>query len=122
MPGDENKLSFISLVRQIESGLERGYEESEVIENGIRAISPGMPLRSYLESTPDFELSKIKAILRSHFREGNATDLYQKLASLTQLAKEDAQSFLMRALKLRQKIIFASKEADVVIKYDHKLV
>ena len=122
LPGDENKLSFISLARQIESGLERGYEESEVIESVIRAISPGMPLRSYLESTPDLNLARLRQILRSHFRESNATDLYQKLASLTQLAKEDAQSFLMRALELRQKIIFASKEADVVIKYDQKLV
>ena len=120
--GDENKLSFISLVRQIEAGLERGNEESEVIESVIRAICPGMPLRSYLESTPDLNLASVRQILRSHFREGNATDVYQQLAALTQLPKEDAQSFLMRALELRQKIIFASKEAGVVIKYDQTLV
>ena len=92
-------ISFISLVRQIEVGLERGYEESEVIESVIRAICPGMPLRSYLESSPDLNLARLRQILKSHFREGNATDLYQQLAALTQLPKEDAQSFLMRALR-----------------------
>ena len=65
--------------------MERGYEESEVIESVIRAICPGMPLRSYLESTPDLNLARLRQILRSHFREGNATDLYQQLAALTQL-------------------------------------
>lgn len=47
MSNDDNKLSFISLIRKIESGLESGYEESEVIESVSRAIFSGMPLRLY---------------------------------------------------------------------------
>ena len=54
--------SFKSLVRQIEAGLERGYEESEVIERVNRAICPGMPLRSYLESTPDLNLARLRQL------------------------------------------------------------
>lgn len=121
-PGEENKLSFISLIRQIEAALAKGYPEGEVIEAIIRAICPGMPLRSYLESTPDLTLSILRQILRSHYRERNATDLHQQLASLTQSPGENPQTFLMKALELRQKILFASKEASATIKYDQQLV
>ena len=63
--GEENKLSFISLVRQIEAALAKGYPEGEVVEAVIRAICPGMPLRSYLESTPELTLSRLRQILRA---------------------------------------------------------
>ena len=40
--GDNYKdgLSFVSLVRQIESGIKAGYKESEIVEAVIRAVSP----------------------------------------------------------------------------------
>ena len=40
--GDNFKdgLSFVSLARQIESGIKAGYKESEIVEAVIRAISP----------------------------------------------------------------------------------
>ena len=49
-------------------------------------------------------------------------DLHQQLTSLTQSPGEDPQTFLMKALELCQKILFASKEASAVIKYDKQLV
>ena len=39
-------------------------------------------------------------------------ELHQTLASITQEPKEDPQSFLIRALTIRQKITFASKKAE----------
>ena len=36
--------------------------------------------------------------------------------------EESPQSFLIRALDLRQKVLFASKEGGVMIKYDENLV
>lgn len=122
-PVDGNaNLSFISLVRQIESAVKKGYDEEEIVEAVIQSICPGLPLRSYLESTPDLCLPRLRQILRSHYRENNAADLYQKLCSLTQTPQEDGSNFLLRALDLRQKIIFASKEADVAIRYNEDLV
>ena len=121
-PGEENKLSFISLARQIESGLERCYPETEIIEAVIRAVGPGIALRSYLEATPGITLAKLRQILRSYFRENSATELFQQLATLTQSTSEDPQTFLMRALELRQKILFVSKESDTTVKYDKQLV
>ena len=49
-PGQKDKLTFVSLVRQIESALSKGYPEAEVTDAIIRAITPSMRLRSYLET------------------------------------------------------------------------
>lgn len=50
-PEAEDKLSVISLVRQIESALPKGYQENEIIDAVIRAISPAMSLIFYLKYT-----------------------------------------------------------------------
>ena len=46
----------------------------------IRAITPGMVLRSYLESHKDLSLERLKKILRSHYGVKDTTELYQTLA------------------------------------------
>ena len=75
-----------------------------------------------MESVPNLTLPKLRKILRAHYHEKSATELYQTLANLTQLPKEDPQSFLIRALTIRQGIIFASKESGSHITYDEKSV
>ena len=93
-----------------------------MIDGVIRAIIPSMQLRSYLETVSDLTLPKLCAILRSHFQEKSATELYQQLTTIVQSPEESPQSFLIRALDLLQKVLFASKEAGVKIKYDESLV
>ena len=80
--------------------------------------NPGLVLRSYLESFKDLSLDRLKKILRSHYGVKNTAELYQSLASICQNGKETPQAFLMRALDLRQKILFASQEGDDPLKYD----
>ena len=94
----------------------------QLFEAVIRSIGPDIALRSYLDATPDITLSKLRKILISYFRESSATELFQQLATLTQSANDDPQTFLMRSLKLRQKVLFVSKELDASVKYDQKLV
>ncbi len=120
--GQREKLSFSSLAHQIENGLSRGYPECEIVDAVIRAISPGLQLRSYLEGKPNLTLSTLRRILRSHFQEKSATELYKQLTSEFQGNKETPQNFLMRVLDLRQKILFASQEAESGLKYDPALV
>ena len=85
----------------------------------IRAISPGLVLRSYLESFKTLFLESLKKILRSHYGVKNTTELYQSLASICQSGKETPQAFLMRTLDLRQNILFASQEGEEdSLKYD----
>ena len=46
----DNKLSYTSLLYQIENGRRQGYSGPIVCDAGIRAISPSNNLRTYLES------------------------------------------------------------------------
>lgn len=121
-PGQKDKLTYQSLISQIDAGLKKGYTETEVATAVIRSIQAGLQLRSYLEGLSGLTLPKLRKILRFHFQEKSATELYQLLANISQLPKEDPQSFLIRALTIRQKIVFASQESDSKIKYDGELV
>ena len=60
--GESHKdgLSFVSLVRQIDAGIKSGYKETEIIEAVIRAVSPSLKLRSYLEMMSELSLSRLK--------------------------------------------------------------
>lgn len=102
-PGQKDRLSFSSLARQIESGLDKGYPEQEIIDAVIRSITPGLQLRSYLEGKAGLTLPTLRRILRSHYQEKNATELYKQLTTEGQRSKETPQNFLIRALDLRQK-------------------
>ena len=121
--GDNFKdgLSFVSLVRQIESGIKAGYKGSEIVEAVIRAVSPSLNLRSYLEMIQDLSLSRLRKIMKSHFKQKSATELYQEPSVLHQEASESPQDFLVRALNLKQQIIFVSNATDGSIKYEPSL-
>ncbi len=121
-PGQKDKLTYQSLISQIEAGVKKGYKEPEVVTAVIRSIQAGLQLRSYLEGLSGLTLPRLRKMLRFHFQEKSATESYQLLANISQLPKEDPQSFLIRALTTRQKIVFASQESDSKIKYDEELV
>lgn len=121
-PGQKDRLTFSSLARQIENGLSKCYPESEIVDAVIRAIVPGLQLRSYLEGKSDLSLPTLRRILHSHYQERNATELYKQLTTEVQSSKETPQNFLIRAMDLRQKILFASQEAESSLKYDPALV
>ena len=122
--GDNFKdgLSFVSLARQIESGIKAGYKETEIVEAVIRAVSPSLKLRSYLEMIQDLSLSRLRQLMKAHFKQKSATELYQELSVLHQEASESPQDFLVRALNLKQQIIFVSNATDGSIKYEPSLV
>ena len=73
---------------------------------------PSLSLRSYLESVKDLTLNQLKSILRSHYREKQGAELYQMLATLSQLSGEDPRSFLLRGMNIRQKLILQGSQED----------
>ena len=121
-PGQQDKLSYVSLIHQIEAGLKRGFDESEIVEAVIKAISPNSSLRSYILTLPERSLDKLRKILRVFYQEKNASDLYQELLTTCQGTKETAQQYLLRALDARNKVLFASKEEDNGHDYSQLLV
>ena len=107
----------------MKDGQGKGYKDSEIIEGIIRAIQPQNKLRGYLEGRPSLDLHKVISIIRSYYKEHTATELYQQLSTLAQETRETPQDFLFRALDLRQRVIFATKEkSGSAMTYDDKLV
>lgn len=121
-PGQKDKLTFSSLACQIENSRNTGYPEIEIVDAVVRAISPSLQLCSYLEGKPNLTLPTLRCIMRSHFQEKSATELYKQLASEVQQSKKIPQSFLLRLLYLKQKVLFASQESETGLKYDPALV
>ena len=117
-PDQKDKLNNNSFRRQIDIGVEQKYKEHEIVDGVICAISPGLVLKSYLESFETLSLDHLKKILHSHYGVKNTMELYQSLASICQSGKEAPQAFLVRALDLRQKILFVSQEGEDSLKYD----
>lgn len=70
----------------------------------------------------ELSIVKLKQILRAHFKQKSATELYQELSVLRQEADESAQDFLVKAMDLRQQIIMASKMSDSPVRYNTPLV
>ena len=116
-PGQTEKLTFVSLMHQIDSGLKRGYKESEIVDAVIRAIAPHSSLRSYVETLCDLSLAKLRRILRVHYREKAASEVYQQLATVCQQSNESPQQFLLRALDLRNKVNFASQIVSLIMTF-----
>ena len=89
----------------------------------IRAVSPSLKLRSYLEMMSELSLSRLKQILRAHFKEKSATEIYQELAQLcVPRSQRICPNFLIRAMNLRQQVIFSSQTVDSTVKYEPSLV
>ena len=120
--GQKDKLSYISLLKQIDEGKEKGFDDREIVSAVLRAITPGLYLRNVLETTDNLTLKRLMRFLQSHYVEKNTTDLYQALNSLTQSPQETATQFVYRAMSLRQKLILASKCPGAEIPFDKNLI
>ena len=118
----KDRLSFSSLNHQINAAAQKGYSEGEIVEAVIRAVNPGIPLRSVLEGSQKLTLEKTKAIIGAHYQERDATDCYQSLSELRQEKQETPQDFVMKAIDLKQKIVLLSTETTSGPVYDPKLV
>ncbi len=115
-------ISFINIIRQMDSAECRGYLVTEIIDAIIRAISPTEPLRGYIEGKTGLTLPLLRKLLRSYFQERSATELYQELSCGVQGRDEQTLDFVWRMLDLGQKVIFSCREEDSDITYEEKLV
>ena len=121
-PGEKGKLNFISVARKIERAVQQGYREPEICEAVIEMVSPEQRLRSLLEGKWDLTLPILRRFLRCHFKEEEATELYNQLSDLSQAEGATADEFVQDVIVLRDKILFTSKEADSEFQYSDVLV
>ena len=66
-PGQKHKLTHVSLINRIDSGLERGYLDKDICDAVIKAISPHSSLRNYILTLLLRSLKKFHSILRVFF-------------------------------------------------------
>ena len=114
-------ISYSSLCKQIDEGLQEGFSGSEVIRTVLKITKPGT-FRDMLTSKDDLTVDGLKRFLRSHIRDKNATELFQELSNARQQDRESPQQFLYRVMGLKQRVLFESQQPGACFNYDKKLV
>ena len=113
----DNKLDYISVKHQIEVAQGKGYSDRDIIEGVINATTAGSNLRSLLQSMRDLTVERLVEILESYFLELDDGDLMQQLESAHQSNTEDPQSFAIRILALKNRIVLESNESGLSERY-----
>ena len=115
--GQNEKLSYPSLVCQMETGIEKGHAENEIVEAVIRAVTPGLHLRDMLEIKRGLTLSALLTILKGHYKVDSSTELYNQLLNISQETKESALNFVFRAMELKEKLLWKAANDDTDEQY-----
>ena len=117
------KVTYLSLIRQIEKWVKKKkYSDEEICDAVIEGISSELFLRSMLEGKFDLTVAKLRRFLPVHYEEKDATEVYRDLTRLSQGRNQKVKEFVMQAIGLRDKIIFASTEAGNRFNYPEELV
>ena len=117
---NEKDIGYLGVVRQMKEAAEKKYSDKEIVAAVLKAVGP-KHLKTYLAVVPELTTVKLTQILRLHYQEKSATELYQELISMKQKAGEKAIEFVVRAFETREKILVASKEEGEV-PYDKQQV
>ena len=118
--GQTDKLTFGNLLHQIWAGHNQGYGEQEIIAAVIRAIVPGLALRSYLEGRHDWTLPAVMTVLRTHYKEKDATAVFNEMNNASQEKDETEHGFVVRMMGLRDRVMWLTFEEGGL--YDARLV
>ena len=116
------KVTYLSLIRQIGKWVKKGYPEEEICDAVIEGISSDQSLRGMLEGKWDLSVAQLRRFLRVHFEEKDATEVYKDLSQLGQAVGQKTKEFVMKAIELRDKILFASLESGNRFQYPEELV
>lgn len=114
-------MSYSSLCKQLDGGLQEGFSESEIIRTVMRITKPGT-FREMLTNKDDLTVDELKRFLRSHIRDKNSTELFLELSNARQQDKESPQQFLYRIMGLKQRVLFESQQPGADFSYNRKLV
>ena len=117
----KDSLTYIGLCSQIKDGISKGYKEKEILSAIRNATPAGSTLRTYLDTKNDRSLENVKNFIRHYLKEKGTTELFHEMTTLGQHSNEDAQTFILRALELREKVRVASENENPV-SLDPKLI
>ena len=73
--GQKEKLTYVSLMHQINEAKAAEYDQDEIVNGVIRAMVPCLTLRNVLETTTDLNLDRMLSFLEGYLEEKSTTDL-----------------------------------------------
>ena len=122
LPGEKDRIKFSQLAHQINRGVKKGYSDDDICEEVLRITSPDIPLREMLDGRESMTVAELVKILRFHFHEKDSSKLWEELNKATQTASQDATQFTQTLISLKQRILFASKEAGSSVQFSESAV
>lgn len=114
-------ITYNSLSKQIGEGAREKFSDSEIVHGVLRIVKPGR-FKDMLMNKEGMTVGELKMFLRSHLGDRNSPELLQELMYSKQSDSETPQQFLYRVIGLKQKVLFASKQADNDIKYSPETI
>ena len=120
--GQKDRITYINLCSQIEDAKTRGYSSEEIAQAVRKAVSTGSELRTILDAKNDMPLDIVLTFVRGFLQEKTAEELYKDLNDMCQAENEDPQSFVLRAMGIRERIIKASESDSGPLVFDKGLV
>lgn len=115
--GDHSSdIIYNNVCRQMDAGLRENFSETDIIRGVLRIIKPGI-FKEMLINKDDMTVDELKGFLQSHLGDRSSTELFQELMCTKQSDHETPQQFLYRVMGLKQKILYASRQADSDRKY-----
>ena len=112
-------ISYNDLCKQIDTSLQEGFCESEVMRAVLKITKPGT-FREMLTSKDDLTVEGLKRFFRSHIKDKNVTELFQELNNAKQQDRESPQQFLYRVMGLKQRVL--SQQPGVDFSYGKTLL
>lgn len=95
--------------KQVDEGIGEGFPDTEIICGVLRIIKPGT-FKEMLSNKDDLTVVEFKGFLRTHLREKNSAELFQKLMCARQEEGETPQRFLYRVIGLKQRVLFTGAQ------------
>ena len=110
----------MSLAHQINDDRTVCYGNNEIVDYVLKATLPDLCLRNVLETMESLSLDTLLRFSKGYLEEENAQDMCSQLTPKAQLSDETAVHFVIRCLKMFQKVIItqrhykglASKQSD----------
>lgn len=115
--GDHSSdITYNNVCRQMDAGLRENFSDTDIVRGVLRIIKPGI-FKDMLINKDDMTVNELKGFLQSHLGDQSSTELFQELMCTKQSDYETPQQFLYRVMGLKQKILFAARQADSDRKY-----
>ena len=109
-PGCKDRITYSSLVYQIENARKMKYSDAEISAGIIKNMQADLELKTLFELEPSISLNTMLDMLRSCYTEPDSATLYSEFTSAAQLPTESAQRFVTRLMVLAKKVMTLSIE------------